>query len=109
MKHTRKTTALLALLLLAASCTAACVDAQTDVTPDAPQTTSAVTEAVTEEAEKIILDAIPEGTDLAGKQIRIRINTFDQTQFGSEIFMRRQTEISCTTRFWNATRWSRNV
>ena len=87
MKHTRKTTALLALLLLAASCTAACGDAQTDVTPDAPQTTSAVTEAVTEEAEKIILDAIPEGTDLAGKQIRIRINTFDQTQFGSEIFM----------------------
>ncbi len=42
---------------------------------------------MTEEAEKIILDAIPEGTDYAGKQIRIRINTFDQTQFGSEIFM----------------------
>jgi len=87
MKHTRKTAALLALLLLAASCTAACGDAKTEMKTDTAAVTDAVTEAVTEEAEKIILDAIPEGTDLAGKQIRIRINTFDQTQFGSEIFM----------------------
>lgn len=88
MKHTRKTAALMAMLLLAAACTAACGDAQGQTpTQTTSPVTDAVTEAVTEEAEKIILDAIPEGTDLGGKQIRIRINTFDQTQFGSEIFM----------------------
>ncbi len=88
MKHTRKTAALLALLLLAASCTAACGDAQGQTpTETNPVVTDTVTEAVTEEAEKIILDAIPEGTDLGEKEIRIRINTFDQTQYQSEIFM----------------------
>jgi len=88
MKHTRKITALLALLMLGSSCMASCGDAQgqTAVETNAVQT-GAVTEAVTEEAEPIILDAIPEGTDFGGKQIRIRINTFDQTQYGSEIFM----------------------
>lgn len=88
MKHTGKPAALLALLLIAAACASACGDAQpgqTDIQTGA--VTDAATEAVTEEDEKIILDAIPEGTDYAGKQIRIRINTFDQTQFGSEIFM----------------------
>ena len=88
MKLTRKTTALLALLLVGAACASACGDAQSGQTDvQTGSVTNTATEAVTEEAEKIILDAIPEGTDYAGKQIRIRINTFDQTQFGSEIFM----------------------
>ncbi len=87
MKHTRKTAALLALLL-AASCTAACGDAQSLPSNETQNVeTAAVTEAVTEDPALAILDAIPEGTDYAGKQIRIRINTFDQTQYGSEVFM----------------------
>ncbi|MBQ7982205.1 MAG: extracellular solute-binding protein, partial [Clostridia bacterium] len=90
MKHKNQTAALLAALLLCASCAAACGDAQSGGQADTEQAagTDAVTEAVTEEAEKIILDAIPEGTDFGGKEIRVRINTFDQTQYESEIFMK---------------------
>ena len=88
MKHTRNISVLLAVLLLASACATACGDAQP--TTDPAQTTGgteAVTEAVTEEAEKIILDSLPDGIDYAEKEIRIRINTFDQTQYQSEIFM----------------------
>ncbi len=89
-KKTRNTAALLALLLLGASCIASCGDAQSENQPVVTEAdTVAVTEAVVEvDPYATILDAIPEGTDYAGKQIRMRINTFDQTQYDSELFMK---------------------
>ena len=88
MKHTRKITALLALLMLGSAYMVSCGDAGGQTTAETGSAaTDAVTEAVTEDPANVILDAIPENTDLGGKQIRIRINTFDQTQFGSEVFM----------------------
>ena len=89
-KKTRNTAALLALLMLGASCIASCGDAQSENTPVVTEAdTAAVTEAVVEvDPYATILDAIPEGTDYAGKQIRMRINTFDQTQYDSELFMK---------------------
>ncbi|MBR5220134.1 MAG: hypothetical protein IKV66_04020 [Clostridia bacterium] len=87
---TRNTAALLALLLLGASCIASCGNAQSENQPVVTEVDSAtVTEAVEEvDPYATILDAIPEGTDYAGKQIRMRINTFDQTQYDSELFMK---------------------
>ncbi|MBR5870878.1 MAG: hypothetical protein IKZ09_07565 [Clostridia bacterium] len=94
MKQTRKTrntAALLALLMLGASCFASCGSAQTDDTKpeNGGETTAAVTAAPEEvDPYATILDAIPADTDYAGKQIRVRINTFDQTQYDSELFMK---------------------
>jgi pyrroline-5-carboxylate reductase len=62
-KKTRNTAALLALLMLGASCIASCGDAQTENQPVVTDAgTAAVTEAVVEEDPyATILDAIPEG------------------------------------------------
>lgn len=87
MNKTAKTSLLLAAVLTAVLCVSCGEAEQMDAAVTTGGTETAVTEAETDLAD-VILDAIPEGTDFGGKEIRIRINEYDQTQYDSDVFMR---------------------
>lgn len=76
---------LFAILLLQTACASESVGGETD-TADTAQTP--VTESAEPDPDAVILDRLPADTDFGGKQIRIRINTFDQTQYDAELFMK---------------------
>lgn len=96
MKTTKRMTAAwLCILFAASACLSSCGNngsSSDEGKTTQPQNDTAVTEAETEEEEKKILDAIPDGTDFGGQKIRIRVNSFDQTQYGAEMFVMGPTE-----------------
>ncbi len=89
-KTQRIVAAWICALLATSACMTSCGDTagSNDNKTTQPQATVAVTEAETSEDEKVILDAIPADTDFGGQKIRIRVNSFDQTQYGAEMFVK---------------------
>ncbi|MCQ2433000.1 MAG: hypothetical protein MJ175_10405 [Clostridia bacterium] len=91
-RSNRMTAGLLCALLALTPVVSSCGDApetpkdntqKPDGSPNTP-----VTEAVTEDPAAKILDAIPDDTNFEGREIRIRVNEFDQTQYGAEVFVK---------------------